>query len=50
MLLFLVGLETRLSDILRVGVRAGVVAVAGVIVPFILGYGFIGVVLGAADR
>ncbi len=27
-LLFLVGLETRLSDILRVGIRAGVVAVA----------------------
>ncbi len=37
-LLFLVGLETRLSDILRVGVRAGAVAMAGVVVPFILGY------------
>jgi Kef-type K+ transport system membrane component KefB len=36
-LLFMVGLETRLSDILRVGVRAGVVAVLGVIVPFVLG-------------
>src|SRR4051794_16623790 len=35
-LLFLVGLETRLSDILTVGVRAGLVAVAGVVVPFIL--------------
>ena len=37
-LLFMVGLETRLSDILRVGVRAGLVAVAGVIVPFVLGF------------
>ncbi len=37
-LLFLVGLETRLSDILRVGVRAGAVAMAGVVVPFVLGY------------
>ncbi|MFN0072267.1 MAG: cation:proton antiporter [Chloroflexota bacterium] len=40
-LLFLVGLETRLSDILRVGRRAGLVAVLGVIVPFVLGYVFI---------
>lgn len=40
-LLFLVGLETRLSDILRVGGRAGVVAVAGVVLPFILGFGYI---------
>ena len=40
-LLFLVGLETRLSDILRVGTRAGVVAVGGVILPFILGFAYI---------
>jgi Kef-type K+ transport system membrane component KefB len=40
-LLFLVGLETRLSDMLRVGPRAGVVAVAGVVVPFVLGYAFV---------
>jgi Kef-type K+ transport system membrane component KefB len=40
-LLFLVGLETRLSDILRVGGRAGAVAVAGVVVPFSLGYLFV---------
>ena len=40
-LLFLVGLETRLSDILRVGGRAGVVAVAGVVLPFGLGYVFV---------
>ena len=45
-LLFLVGLETRLSDILGVGVRAGLVAIAGVVVPFILGYAFVAVVLG----
>src|SRR3954466_2024534 len=32
-LLFFVGLETRLSDLLRVGARAAVVAVAGVVVP-----------------
>jgi Kef-type K+ transport system membrane component KefB len=38
-LLFFVGLETRLSDLLRVGVRAGIVAVAGVVVPFLLGAG-----------
>jgi Na+:H+ antiporter len=36
-LLFVVGLETRLLDILRVGVRAGLVAVLGVIIPFGLG-------------
>ena len=45
-LLFLVGLETRLSDILTVGVRAGLVAVAGVVVPFLLGYAFVALVLG----
>ena len=40
-LLFAVGLETRLGEILRVGVRATIVAVAGVIVPFVLGFGLI---------
>ncbi len=40
-LLFLVGLETRLSDILRVGARAGVVAVGGVVLPFVLGYALV---------
>ena len=40
-LLFFVGLETPLADLRRVGVRASVVAVAGVVVPFILGFGFI---------
>ncbi|HZS06164.1 MAG TPA: cation:proton antiporter [Blastocatellia bacterium] len=37
-LLFRVGLETRPSDIFRVGLRATLVAVLGVIVPFIAGY------------
>src|SRR5499427_3677864 len=37
-LLFLVGLETKPSDIFRVGWRAFLVAVLGVIVPFIFGY------------
>lgn len=39
-LLFRVGLETRLSDIRAVGGTAVVVALAGVVVPFALGYGF----------
>ena len=43
-LLFVVGLETRLSDILRVGARAGVVAVAGIVVPFALGYAYISMI------
>ena len=40
-LLFFVGLETRLSDLLEVGGRATMVAVLGIIVPFILGFAFI---------
>lgn len=38
-LLFAVGLETRLADLLRVGGRAGAVAALGVLFPFGLGYG-----------
>ncbi|MBI2906091.1 MAG: cation:proton antiporter [Chloroflexi bacterium] len=38
-LLFTVGLETRFSSILQVGRTATLVAVIGVIVPFLLGYG-----------
>jgi Kef-type K+ transport system membrane component KefB len=38
-LLFSVGLETRATDILGVGVRAGAVGVVGVCVPFVLGLG-----------
>jgi len=45
-LLFFVGLETRISDILRVGGRAGIVAILGVVIPFILGYGLMGPILG----
>ncbi|MCI0337589.1 MAG: cation:proton antiporter [Acidobacteria bacterium] len=37
-LLFLVGLETKPADIFRVGGRATLVAIIGVIVPFVLGY------------
>lgn len=37
-LLFLVGLETKPADIFRVGGRAALVAVLGVIVPFITGW------------
>jgi len=40
-LLFTVGLETRPSDIFRVGRRATVVAVLGVIVPFVVGWGLL---------
>ncbi|MHB1132180.1 MAG: cation:proton antiporter [Chloroflexota bacterium] len=45
-LLFFVGLETRFADILRVGGRAGAVAVLGVVIPFVLGYAFAGPFLG----
>jgi len=37
-LLFLVGLETKPADIFRVGARALLVAVLGVVVPFIAGF------------
>ena len=37
-LLFLVGLETKPADIFRVGGRALLVAVLGVVVPFVAGY------------
>jgi len=40
-LLFTVGLETRLDQAVRVGGRALAVAVAGVAVPFALGFGLI---------
>ena len=37
-LLFSVGMETKLSDLRRVGVTATSVAILGVVVPFVLGY------------
>jgi Kef-type K+ transport system membrane component KefB len=37
-LLFFVGLETRIADILKVGGRATTVALFGVVLPFVLGY------------
>ena len=42
-LLFTVGLETRPSDIFKVGRTATIVAVLGVVVPFIAGWGLISV-------
>jgi Kef-type K+ transport system membrane component KefB len=39
LLLFEVGLSTRLADLLKVGLSAFLVALVGVIVPMILGYG-----------
>lgn len=47
-LLFTVGLETKPQAIFKVGTRAFVVAVLGVIVPFIAGY-FIAVVWGGSS-
>lgn len=40
-LLFSVGLETRVKDLMSVGKAAMLVAVLGVVVPFILGYAYI---------
>ena len=40
-LLFFVGLETRLRDLTEVGGRATLVAVLGIIFPFVLGFGLI---------
>ena len=40
-LLFFVGLETRLSELLEVGGRAATVGVLGIIFPFILGFALI---------
>jgi len=39
-LLFTVGLETRATELLKVGARAGAVGVLGIVVPFALGFGF----------
>ena len=38
-LLFRVGLEVRASELMKVGKTAGLVAVAGVLVPFVAGWG-----------
>ena len=47
-LLFTVGLETRPSDIFKVGGLATIVAILGVIVPFIAGYAILSIVPGHA--
>lgn len=44
LLLFEVGLESTIEDMRRVGTRAGLVAVLGVVTPWLLGYG-VGAVL-----
>ncbi|MGB9735628.1 MAG: cation:proton antiporter [bacterium] len=41
MLLFVVGLHTRLKDILKIGVDATIIATLGVVLPMVLGYFFI---------
>ncbi len=40
-LLFEIGLETELNDILKVGPTSAVVAIIGVVVPFLLGFMFV---------
>ncbi|MSQ43524.1 MAG: cation:proton antiporter [Chloroflexi bacterium] len=47
-LLFHVGLQTRLSDLTRTGTRAALVAIAGVVVPFGLGFSFMATVQESA--
>ncbi|WP_148266458.1 cation:proton antiporter [Methanocella arvoryzae] len=41
LLLFLVGLETRFADFRKSGLLATLVAIGGVVVPFVLGYGLV---------
>ncbi|MGH9034418.1 MAG: cation:proton antiporter, partial [Acidimicrobiia bacterium] len=41
-LLFMVGLDTRLPEVRAVGTRALVVGSAGIVLPFLLGAGFVG--------
>jgi Kef-type K+ transport system membrane component KefB len=38
--LFHAGLETRPSDLIRVGPKALLVAISGIVLPFLLGYGY----------
>lgn len=42
-LLFAVGLETRVTDILRVGIRAALVGVLGITAPFALGFAYMAI-------
>jgi Kef-type K+ transport system membrane component KefB len=46
-LLFEVGLETKLSDLTKVGVQALLVAIIGIVMPIVLGYG-LGMLFGLA--
>ena len=38
LLLFMVGLESSIGEMLKVGTRAAMVAIVGIVVPFVLGY------------
>ncbi len=38
LLLFEIGLETRIADLIKVGPVSGLVAIVGVVLPFVLGY------------
>ena len=49
-LLFTVGLETHPKELIRVGQKALGVAVAGVVVPFVLGFGFMMLRYGHAQE
>ncbi len=42
-LLFTVGLETRVTDVLRVGLRAALVGVLGIVFPFVFGFALMAV-------
>jgi Kef-type K+ transport system membrane component KefB len=47
-LLFSVGMETKLSDLRKVGLTAGAVAALGVVVPFVMGY-YVSILLFASS-
>lgn len=47
-LLFSVGLETRIGDLKKVGITASLVAVSGIVLPFALGYALILLMGGTA--
>jgi Kef-type K+ transport system membrane component KefB len=49
-LLFMVGIDTRLDDIREVGVRALVVGTLGIVVPFVAGAAYIYAVEGSLDE
>lgn len=48
-LLFEVGLETKVKDMIAVGVKSALVAIAGVVTPFLMGYYLIGAFIPDID-